>query len=137
MRSPAENRERDATAADRREAEREADSRVSAAGEGKRPAPGRSTTRGSRDDRGPGTSTVLGRANAPGCQDGLGVVDDGESASDRDRASLLRRYIHLLLRERGQRQRSRDQSRRIVAFSQPAAGRHDEGELRGTVEVRH
>ena len=90
--------ERNATAADPREAEREADSRVSAVGEGKRSAPG----------RGPRTSTVLGRANAPSCQDGLGVIDNGESASDRDRAPLLWRYIHLLLRERGQRQRSRD-----------------------------
>lgn len=49
-------------------------------------------------------------------RDGLGADDDGEPASHRDRASLLRRHIHLLLRERRQRERARHQSRRAVAL---------------------
>jgi len=64
----------------------------------------------------------------PERQDGLGTTDDGESASDHYRASLLRRHIRLLLRERGQRQCTRRQGSRATALGQFAAGRHDEGE---------
>jgi len=61
-------------------------------------------------------------------QDGLGTIDDGESASDHHRASLLRRHIRLLLRERGQRQCARRQGSRATTFGQFAAGCYDEGE---------